>query len=74
MKRLTGHSNWIPPTCPPTMNAKGSKLQNFSMIVSPAVHLSTKSVLVMKMEFYAINTVKAFLVEVPLLRAAARSE
>ncbi len=49
---------WHPTICPSTMNTKGSELKIFSLIVSTAVHLSTKSILVMKRKFYATNTAK----------------
>ncbi len=65
MRRLTGlgYKNKLkkigyPTTCPPTMNTKGSKSQTIGLIVSASVYLSTKPLLVMKKEFYDINTVK----------------
>ncbi len=56
------------------MNTKGSELKIFSSIVSAAVYLSTKSILVMKRKFYATNTAKMGLVKVPLLHAVAKSD
>ncbi len=56
------------------MNTKGSELKISSLIVSTAVHLSTKSILVMKREFYANNTAKTGLGEGTLLHAVAKSD
>ncbi len=56
------------------MNTKGSELKIFSLIVSTAVYLSTKSILVMKREFYAANTAKTGLGEAPSFHGVAKRE
>ncbi len=51
-------SNWIPRELSPNHECERQKFQNFSLIVSGVVHLSTKLLLVIKRGLHATNMAK----------------